>query len=93
MQKVFDPDQAQCSVEPDLGPNCWKGSAANDKKSPQAGRVEIDKHKHVHNSVMKMLSAFCICCISSSDIRLNLMQEKKLNSVQNAPRELSSLCP
>ena len=31
MSNGLDPDQAQCSVRPDLGPNCLQRLAAEDK--------------------------------------------------------------
>ena len=37
----FDPDQAQCFVGPDLGPNCFQRLSADDKVVTSGERVAL----------------------------------------------------
>ena len=54
-KKVLDPDQAQRSVGPNLGPNCLKKSAEDNKRSPQEGIAKIDNPKHEHAMIPLVL--------------------------------------
>ena len=86
----LDPDQAQCSVMPDLSPKLYAKIISRRKYLPLAG-------KEFSFFVQKMPSAYNICCKYSNAPQTNfVMEANTVNPDQTAPllkREQSDLGP